>query len=317
MAKISFNPVFAPTKDYAVEKSASDGVKHKYIEGVSSGIKIDGHGERMTDACIKSFMEQAQSGQVLLYPDVHGIHASKDIGKLVDAKVLENNDWWTSYRLWDATDGVDQNSIETADKLWKQIKGLPPYSVARSFGFSIEGDIPQEGIISAEKDAAGNMIHRVIDKVKLDGVVLVPHPAYTPSIARAIYKSLGEIHPDIKKTVRKSISDRLHAKVQTDQLRNQYFKKRWDIQDGLEAEIEKTFKLHPETAKETLEVLFEEYSKMMIELLLESEELFKEKDDTDGAVENPYGDEDVAVAKSSKLHSLLIQVRKLKKSLQS
>lgn len=48
----------------AVEKADTEGVKHKYIYGISSGTGIDQHGERMTENCIKSFMDQFNSGNI-------------------------------------------------------------------------------------------------------------------------------------------------------------------------------------------------------------------------------------------------------------
>ena len=39
---------------HAVEKAdtSNGGVKRRYLVGITSGMKIDGHGERMTKACI-------------------------------------------------------------------------------------------------------------------------------------------------------------------------------------------------------------------------------------------------------------------------
>jgi len=60
-------------------------------------------------------------------------------------------------------------------------------------GFSIEGIIPEDGII---KSAKGETI---LDNILLDGVILVPRPAYETSIANGVYKALGVISPWVAK----------------------------------------------------------------------------------------------------------------------
>ena len=80
---------------YAVEKQDDEGRKRRYVCGIASGTQVDGHGERMTEKCIKSFMEQANSGDILLYPDPHGIKSTDDIGILKKANILGDGDWYT------------------------------------------------------------------------------------------------------------------------------------------------------------------------------------------------------------------------------
>ena len=197
-----FHPFEYDSKSHVIEKSI-DGVKKRYLKGVSSGIKIDGHGERMTEKCIKSFMDQANSGDVLLYPDIHGIKQSEDIGILTKASVSPIGDWETEYKLYDESDGVGQNKLEVIDTIWKQLNGIAPYSKPLQKGFSIEGFIPDAGVQMSQTGK------RVIDNVELDGVVLVPRPAYQDSVANAVYKALGELPPWQVNKVQKNLNNKL------------------------------------------------------------------------------------------------------------
>ena len=272
-----------------VEKADASGKKRMYVEGIASGPKLDAHEERMTDRAIKSFMDQANSGTILLYPDVHGIRASQDIGILTKAETIPTTgEWETEFRLYDDDDDVDQYSRDIAKKTWKQLAGLPPYNAPLQKGFSIEGHIPPDGILSAEKDEAGNIGKRVIDNVLLDGVIICPRPAYTPSIARAVYKSLGEIFPEKSAKVRKSIASALRDKMQTEQIRDQYFKKRWDVQSAMDGQIEAIMRKPDADKFQQMEILFDEYKQIMMELLKNSESLFEETGD-DEANDAPVG----------------------------
>ena len=49
------------------------------MRGISSGIQQDLHGEKMTEKCIKSFHDQASSGDILLYKGKHGVDFTEDI----------------------------------------------------------------------------------------------------------------------------------------------------------------------------------------------------------------------------------------------
>jgi len=64
--KISFH--FSPCDtDFTVEKSLNGSKqKKRFLRGISSGIKLDGHGERMTQKAIDGFMEQAKKNEILL-----------------------------------------------------------------------------------------------------------------------------------------------------------------------------------------------------------------------------------------------------------
>jgi len=291
--------------------------KRRYVCGVSSGPNVDGHSERMTEKCIKSFMSQANSGDILLYPDVHGIRESEDIGILTTAKVLSDGNWFTEYRLYDELDKVGSNKLEKVNDIWRQISGESPYRKPRQKGFSIEGFIPEGAILSGEVDSLGNVKKRVIDNVLLDGVVLVSRPAYQDSIASAIYKALGEVPPWTSDDIRKSVRGELANKLREEKLRDSYYREKWDVMDALEKTIEKIMKKDNSNKAEELNVAFDEFKNIMINILLQSQDLFIE-DESDSENEDdipPYSGE--TLARSSKLDvlkGLLFSLKKLKKS---
>lgn len=185
-----------------VEKSV-DGVKHRYVCGIASGTRVDQHGERLTQRCIDSIVRQCKESDILLYADVHGVKASEDIGILTDFHLDERGDWVTEFRLYDSTDKVDSKSLETADKLWKQLNGFPPYTKPRHKGFSIEGYVPDEGGLVDQKEKFG-----IIDDIVLEGVVVVPEPAYQDSVIHSVYKALAEV-PEWtrRKGIKESLAD--------------------------------------------------------------------------------------------------------------
>ena len=320
LISLHFHPFDFEHGGHAVLKEEG-GKKRRHIRGVSSGINVDEHGERMTQKCINSFMEQANSGDVLLYPDIHGIKASEDIGCLKEAKLMPNQDWWTDYELYDESDGVGQNKLETIDTIWKQINGLPPYTKPKQKGFSIEGYIPDGGIIGGESDMMGNISKRVIDSVLLDGVVLVPRPAYQDSIATAVYKALGELTPSFENNLRKSIQGELANRMREEELRDGYYRKKWDIQDALDSQIEKIMGRSDDPRKaEQLQVLFQEYSTLMSSLIMNSESLFikDEEDDQSETIQtSPYGviAKDRSNPKIDFYRSILIQLKEVQKSI--
>lgn len=263
-----FHPRDFENGNHTLEKAEGErGKKRKYLCGVSSGIKVDSHGERMTEKCIKSFMDQASSGDVLLFPDVHGIKESDDIGILVKAEILPTGDWYTEYRLYDEGDKIGTAKAERIDTLWKQMNGLPPYKKARQKGFSIEGIIPDESIMM---DQYGQMDRSVIDDISLDGAVLVPRPAYKDSIATAIYKALGETTPFRVE----SIQGALRNRVQEQEVKDAYYKHKWDYQDAMEEVLERIMTKPNTNKRQELEILFDEYKNLMLELILNSEGMF-------------------------------------------
>lgn len=266
--KIEFNcfhPFNFEKKEHVIEKSDNNGLKRRYLAGIASGLKVDGHGEKMTPNCINSFYNQANSGDVLLYADVHGIKSTQDIGKLVFQKILDNGDWYIECRLYDEADGVSQSVLETVETLWKQVNGFSPYEKPRQKGFSIEGIIPDNEIVTMKDDGS----ERVINDVLLDGIVVVPRPAYQASMANPIYKALGEIAPwqieANERKIRKSIEDVFM--IDTDM---SYSIGRYAIEDCLYKAIETAFKDKDNKAKK-IDTAFEIYKSKMIELVNKNE----------------------------------------------
>ena len=227
--------------------------KRRYMQGITSGTETDHHGENMTERCIKSFMEQANSGDILLYPDVHGIKASEDIGILEESKIMPNNDWYTKYRLFDENDlnkDLYLNKLEKIDALWKQALGLPPYNKARPFGFSIEGNAAGNDII--ERADGG----RALDNVELDGVVLVPRPAYPRSVAFAVSKALG-MQPQ---------ENTIASKLSSTRAMNDMESNRWEIESAFSELIDECLKNDPDNT-EKLAKYFDDYRDAMIPVL--------------------------------------------------
>lgn len=265
--KFNFHPNQWEDRKHYVEKADSKGRKRRYLAGVSSGLKVDSHGERMTEKCIKSFMDQAKSGQVLLYPDIHGIRDSEDIGFLSKAEVQEDGNWYTEYGLWDEGDDIGPVKAEKINTLWKQVCGAPPYDKPRQKGFSIEGIIPDEAIVY---NRAGNIDRGVMDDIQLDGVVLVPRPAYKDSMATAIYKAFGEITPERQESLKISMVENLER----ENVENMFYKKRWEYQDALESTIEKVMLKKNNNKEKELDFIFEEYKQLMIQLITSSSRMF-------------------------------------------
>lgn len=295
---------------YTVEKEDSSGQKRRYVQGISSGVKIDKHNERMTDKCVKSFMSQANSGTILLYPDTHGIRASEDIGILTKAEILPEGDWFTEYRTYDEHDPVDDASRQRADKIWRQMTGLPPYKKPMQKGFSIEGFIPDGAIIEHSVDESGNMRNRVIDEVLLDGVVIVPRPAYA-SIATACYKALGEMVPAHIEKIEAIAKSEFAKVLEKSELNNQYFRRRWEFNDALEKAIVATMKRSHPSKEGELRIIFNEYAKAIIPLVLKSEPLFQGKDAEQ--VSEPYG-KSAGTSKIEVYKALIRELEKLSKS---
>lgn len=262
--RISF--VFsAPDEGYAIEKDVG-GQRRKYLRGVASGPRRDHHGERMTAECIKDFMEQANSGDVCLFADMHGVRFTEDIGILESAQVLDSGDWWTEFRLYDESDGVDQRSVEVADKLWKQVNGFHPYSHPQRRGFSIEGYVPEDAPKSVQGDA--------ITKVDLDGVVVVKRPAYKTSVAEAVAKALGA---DTQKDYSGGM---LRQKLAEQKRYEEFSQDRWAIEDALRQTVNYIMSdPYIQDRRAALIDAYEEYGELMVDLTLRHEDLFCEDDD--------------------------------------
>jgi len=304
--KFYFHPDSIENNLHVIEKDIA-GVKKRYLRGIASGPDVDGHGERITENCVKSFHEQANSGDVLLYADKHDVKYTDDIGVLTKSDITPAGDWAVEFRLYDSGDGVGPSTLERADKLWKQVNGFPPYKAPKQKGFSIEGYIPEGGILTMSQDG-----RRVIDKVDLDGCVVVPRPAYQTSVAHAIYKALGE---DIHKTARSTLS----SKVDLTQTRGNYYKQYFSFTEALETSIDEVM-TDPDvlTKKDRLNALFDEYRDLMVDLIINNSGIFQQEpdmpsDDTLEVVTDLYK---TRPSKLEVLKNLYTKLDRLQKSIQ-
>jgi len=266
---IHFQPVIQKTGSMTVEKSMNGKVR-RYLEGVSSGLKEDAHKERVSEKCLKQFMELANSGDILLFPDIHGIRQSEDIGILEKAEILPNSDWFTSYRLYDEDDNPGALKLEKINNIWKQCNGLPPYSKPKIMGFSIEGIIPDKGIIMSKSGDS------ILDNILLDGVVLVPRPAYLDSVANAVYKALNVLPPWREEKVKNIVKSQLNEFLHEQELTNMYWNKKFELNNAFQHIIEKIMADSQNMKGERLDIVFNEYKVAMINLLMKSQELFKQ-----------------------------------------
>lgn len=305
--RFKFHPLDFEKNLHAVEKSINGGQKRRYLMGVSSGEKLDGHGERMTQKCIKSFMDQANRGAILLYADRHDVNYTDDIGILSGARVLNDGDWETTFRLYDQEDGLGDNTIQKADKLWRQVNGLAPYPHPLQKGFSVEGYIPDDGIVEMSEDG-----RRVMDNVVLDGVVVVPRPAYTTSIAHAVYKALGLKRIwNVEKGIRGRFSDRLREK----EVMDNFFSSKYGLDDALMDEIYNFMQDQSvDDKREILESIFDEYKQMMIELILNSSPVFQDDKNPDNPPSVPaIVKMDMDNGKNKLMKEFVIKLREINK----
>lgn len=269
-----FRPFAMEQGLFAVEKDEA-GRKRRYLEGVASGLQVDGHGERMTEGCIQSFQRQASAGDILLYEGQHGVNFVDDIGKLVGSFIDGEGNWHASFRLYDEEDGLGAATLEKADKVWRQSLGLPPYTVPKKRGFSIEGEIPPGGLQTVDQSGK-----RIMQDVTLDGVVLVARPAYEDSIANAVYKALGMPGPW---KVKKSLERAMNEKVETEDSRELYYRRRYQLNDALDSEINRIMTGLDEERHAQLEALFDEYKAMAIEEITSHADVFEAASDAEGS----------------------------------
>jgi len=258
-SKIRFD--FAPAdgkSPFAVEKDEG-GKRRRYLYGVSSGTQVDGHGERMTEECVKSFHKQAQSGNVKLYAGKHDVNFVDDIGILVDSQVTPEGDWVTGYRLYDEDDGFGSNTMEAVDKVWRQVNGIAPYGTPEKYGFSIEGEIPEGKVVSM--DASGR---RQMADVELSGTVLVKKPAYRTSVAHAVMKALGIPTPqEVRRTL-----------LGEKDLEGDFYDAYCQVQDAVDREISAVMVSGEPDKRDRLRGIFDEYADVMIELISKHPDAF-------------------------------------------
>lgn len=278
---LHFGPFNAPSAQHAIFKDADGGKKRRYLCGVATGPKPDQHGERVSDNCVAKMVAQAQAGDVLLFPDLHGKGDSNDIGILENFKVLPGGEWYVEFRLYDEDDGVSAEKLATIESIWKQMLGLPPYRKPRKKGFSIEGYIPsQSGLLKRET-------YGVIDDIVLEGAIITPIPAYQDSVAHAVYKALDEKPPYM---ISKDLRGKLQAAMADRETRDAYERERWNVQGALDDMVQETMKGTDPDKRAALTMAFDEYRDLMVELVLNSAAIFQEDVAKDAASDeaSPY-----------------------------
>lgn len=286
------HPYLFEQQQHAVEKADNQGRKRRYLYGVSSGMKTDGTGERMTQRCVKGMQEQANSGEILLYSGQHGVDHTDDIGRLVESQITPGGDWVTTYRLYDEYDGFDPGSktLEKANKLWKQVCGIKPYENPMQKGFSIEGYIPDNGILEMSNDGK-----RVIDWVDLEGVLVTPRPAYEDSILKAVYKALDILPPEKANTEMNEIKITFSKLLQDGERERNFYTQQYKLEEVRDEMISKIMARGVQI-RDRLEIVFIEYKKAMIQLILEYRDVFNQQID-----QSPLNGGSVDVAKSQRL----------------
>jgi hypothetical protein len=266
-------------KSRAVEKDVA-GKKSRYLAGVASGLKEDAHGERVSERCIASMCRQAESGDILLYADTHGVKESEDIGILENFKVLEDGDWYVEFRLYGEGDPVDDASIQKATKLWGQVNGLPPYHRPRRKGFSIEGEVPEDAILIQKKETLG-----IIDDIILKGVVVVPEPAYENSVINAVYKALDAEPPA---RIRMAIHKRLVGVIRKDK-QARYDFDRYSIDEERDKMIAEVVKEKSgEGLTKSLRDIFNEYTDLSVKMIAENPALVGDNNEVSPVMASPY-----------------------------
>lgn len=280
--KFNFHPYLWTDKKHVVEKEDSTGVKRRYLIGIASGLKRDGQNERMTKGCIEKMQKLANSGDLMIFDCPHGVAGTDDIGIIVRSEITPLGEWLIEARLYDEKDGFASNSVtlEKVDKLWRQVNGLPPYSVPKQKGFSVEGYVPEGGIVSMS-DTGGN---RVINDIELDGVIVTPRPAYSDSIASAIYKTLDELMPEKKEELEENIFLKLTDKLKSGEYGHNFYLNYYSAQDAMQDILEEYLR-HPRQLDDRLNAAFEQYKRVMIELLKRNIGLFRNKSAAEYAVQ--------------------------------
>jgi hypothetical protein len=287
---IHFHPFEYEKNAHAVEKS-ENGMKRKYLFGVSSGLMRDGHGERMTENCIKSMMEQGNSGNVLLYAGLHGVNFVDDLGILAESTINKSGEWVTGYRLYDEydSDSIGKETVEKAQKLWSQVNGLLPYKKPIQKGFSIEGVVPEDQILNKKINPDGTWSNRVINDIILDGTVVVNRPAYQDSVVTAIYKCLQEYSPESVGHIQTKYKSLLSTAIEERESERNFYQRFFELNSVLEEKISDIMKI-PESdgrIQQRLDILFDEYKTLMVGLILQNAKIFQEPVIISGDVQPP------------------------------
>jgi hypothetical protein len=128
----------------------------------------------------------------------------------------------------------------------------------------VEGTIPDGHIV--EMDSSGR---RVIDKVDLDGVVVVAKPSYKPSVLSSVYKALNELPPKVQDSLRNRLKKRERQK--------DFFEEKYSLMDILWEMVEEIMADFHADKDKTLEIVFDQFRDEMIRLLLDNQDQFEQK----------------------------------------
>jgi len=233
------------------ENSRDDG-KNRYLCGITSGMAVDYHGDRMAKECVDDMNRQAKEKDITLYAN-HNKDFNRAIGILEKAEITSTGDLYCEYRLWNEDDGMPQLEFEDSQNIWKMINGIRPYTKKRQFGFSIEGFVDNKDI---EKSASG----RIIKKIDLDpGVSLVTKPAYGYSVASAVMKSLDSA--EIKKDI-------LDVAIDNKNKQSDIYTDKWEIEDAMRMSVDAVLEAErtPQEKAALLEEIYDSYKTKMISL---------------------------------------------------
>ncbi|MCJ7507834.1 MAG: hypothetical protein MUO85_03770 [candidate division Zixibacteria bacterium] len=116
----------------------------------------------------------------------------------------------------------------------------------------------------------------------------------------AVCKCLGVLPPEVENDIKKSFGLKLHDIVNQKEMQNQYFSKKYDIENALDETIRDIMVGKAKHESERLNIIFDEYKNLMVELILNSPNLFQAETN---------GDVIKAVDKSEKIKLLLIKAQ--------
>lgn len=318
----------------AIEKEIN-GVKRRYLVGVATGSKKDEDGENLTENCIKSIIKQMQEKDILLYvpiADMHqGLDSYEDIGILENFYQKDDGDIVTEFRLYDTLDKFSETKLSKVDSVWRQQKGLPPYKHPKQRGFSIDG---QATLLSRQGRnlGDGNFTGREIDDMNIDHIVLVDKPAYN-SLATAVAKAMNEPTRaqkektlgifwsqmaevaglnSVQKQEGSSLSDTLVRSLETKEKEGMYREKKWELEEVFDDQVRGIMSSKSAGKEGRLQLLFGEYAKLMIPLIVASEEVFlQDKQDKNIQIVEKKTDEKAANAVQQLLDNLGAKMRSL------
>jgi HK97 family phage prohead protease len=183
----------------------AEGVEHKYIAGIASGIALDKDSERMAETAIEAIKKSIDEGIILpngqwsLLPLRKGHKKEWDdvLGWVVKAEIDSDYNLWIEAELDDTS---------TANDLYRKLtKGTKPGRPLQ-LGFSVGGRVLAADY---EWNAELNKKVRVFKDIKLTEISVVGSPAYPTAYVEALEKSVSwdELPPDGVIVKEKDMSD--------------------------------------------------------------------------------------------------------------